>query len=160
MEVVKAYRTELKPTKAQEVLLRKHIGTARFTYNWGLARRIEEYKLTGKSSSAITQHKQLNERMLTYKCEWRGGLVTRAPKSYPSTKRCFVCGAVKQMSLSDRVYRCASCGTECSRDLNSAMNLAQVRSVRPELKPVERTARKAPLGSRKLENQTVVTFGK
>ena len=58
--IYKAYRYEIQPTRGQLELCRKHVGVARFTYNWGLARRIEEYKETGKSSSAITQSKQLN----------------------------------------------------------------------------------------------------
>lgn len=61
MLINKAYKTELNPNKAQISLLKKSIGTARFAYNWGLSRRIEEYNNTGKSSSAIDQHKQLNK---------------------------------------------------------------------------------------------------
>lgn len=60
MKILKSYKTELKPNKAQAAILRSSAGCARFAYNWGLARRIEEYKKTGKSSTAITQHKQLN----------------------------------------------------------------------------------------------------
>ena len=60
MNIHKAYKTELDPTVPQQVLLVKHADTARFAWNWGLARRIEEYKLTGKSSNAIEQHRQLN----------------------------------------------------------------------------------------------------
>lgn len=60
MKVLKAYKTELKPNKAQIVLLKKACGVARFAYNWGLGRRIEEYKNTGRISTAIEQHKQLN----------------------------------------------------------------------------------------------------
>ena len=37
-----------------------HAGAARFAYNWGLAKRIEEYKKTGGSSNAVEQHRQLN----------------------------------------------------------------------------------------------------
>lgn len=60
MKILKAYKTEIKPNKAQEILLRKACGVARFTYNWGLERRIKEYKNTGRSSNSIDQHKQLN----------------------------------------------------------------------------------------------------
>ncbi len=35
-------------------------GVARWAFNWGLARRKEEYETTGKSSNAIEQHRQLN----------------------------------------------------------------------------------------------------
>ncbi len=38
----------------------KHAGVARFAYNWGLARRKEEYERTGRSSGAIELHRQLN----------------------------------------------------------------------------------------------------
>lgn len=60
MKVYKAYKVELKPNKKQITLFLKHSGAARYAYNWGLARRIEEYKLTGKSSNYFEQHKQLN----------------------------------------------------------------------------------------------------
>ncbi len=60
MLIQQAYRYELKPNNKQRPLLAKHAGTARFAYNWGLARRIEEYKAEGKSSNAIEQHRQLN----------------------------------------------------------------------------------------------------
>ncbi|MBU4141197.1 MAG: transposase [Candidatus Omnitrophica bacterium] len=60
MLVQQAYRYELKPNNKQRTLLAKHAGTARFAYNWGLARRIKEYQETGKSSNAIKQHRQLN----------------------------------------------------------------------------------------------------
>ncbi|MEW6040167.1 MAG: RNA-guided endonuclease TnpB family protein [Elusimicrobiota bacterium] len=60
MKVNKAYRYELDPNNIQKTLLAKHSGVARFAYNWGLARRIQEYKTTGKSSNAIEQHRQIN----------------------------------------------------------------------------------------------------
>jgi len=55
-----AYRYELKPNNKQRTLLAKHAGTARFAYNWGLERRIKEYKETQRSSNAVEQHRQLN----------------------------------------------------------------------------------------------------
>ena len=60
MLVHKAYRYEMVPTVGQLGKLSQHAGAARFTYNWGLGRRIEEYRKTGKSSNAIAQHRQLN----------------------------------------------------------------------------------------------------
>ena len=60
MLILRAYKTELDPNNVQRTLLAKHAGAARFTWNWALNRRIEEYKLTGKSSNAIEQHRQLN----------------------------------------------------------------------------------------------------
>jgi len=46
MLIQQAYRYELKPNNKQRTLLAKHAGAARFAYNWGLARRIKEYKET------------------------------------------------------------------------------------------------------------------
>lgn len=60
MLIQQSYRYELKLNNRQRTVLAKHAGAARFTYNWGLARRIEEYKKCGKSSNAIAQHWQLN----------------------------------------------------------------------------------------------------
>lgn len=60
MLILKAYKTELDPNNVQRTILAKHAGAARYTWNWALNRRIEEYKLTGKSSNAIEQHRQLN----------------------------------------------------------------------------------------------------
>ena len=60
MKILRAYKTEFDPNNVQRTLLAKHAGAARFTWNWALNRRIEEYKLTGKSSNAIEQHRQLN----------------------------------------------------------------------------------------------------
>ncbi|MBC8462127.1 MAG: IS200/IS605 family element transposase accessory protein TnpB [Deltaproteobacteria bacterium] len=60
MKINRAYKTELDPNKKQLESLKKHAGAARFAFNWGLARRIEEYKKTEKFPNAIEQHKQLN----------------------------------------------------------------------------------------------------
>jgi len=56
----RAYKTELKPNRAQEKALSNHAGAARFAYNWGLARKSENYRLTGKSPNAIELHRELN----------------------------------------------------------------------------------------------------
>src|SRR5262245_6153984 len=43
-----AYRFELDPNQAQQVLLAKSIGASRFVYNWGLAVSQRQYELTRK----------------------------------------------------------------------------------------------------------------
>ncbi|EQD65833.1 protein containing Transposase, IS605 OrfB, partial [mine drainage metagenome] len=44
---------------------------------------------------------------------------------FPSSKRCCGCGTVKaELSLSERIYHCQSCGLVLDRDLNAAINLA------------------------------------
>jgi len=62
-----------------------------------------------------------------------------------STKRCSVCGNIKDMQLSDRVYICEKCGSVMDRDHNAAVNilyegLSRVPAERRELKPVETLA--------------------
>lgn len=59
MEILRACKVELNPNNVQRANLLKHAGVARFAYNWGLARRIQEYEETGKSSNVMAQHKQL-----------------------------------------------------------------------------------------------------
>jgi len=59
MKIMRAYKTEIEPNNVQHTVLLKHSGAARFVYNWGLARRKEEYEKTGRSSNAIELHKQL-----------------------------------------------------------------------------------------------------
>lgn len=63
-------------------------------------------------------------RQLTYKCAWAGKELVKADMFYPSTKTCSGCGAVRDIKLSERVYKCGSCGLEIDRDLNAAINLA------------------------------------
>jgi putative transposase len=60
VEILRAYKTEIDPNSVQRTALLKHAGAARFTWNWALARRKQEYEATGKSSNAINQHRQLN----------------------------------------------------------------------------------------------------
>lgn len=61
MKINCAYRYELKPTYANRILLAKHAGVARFSYNWGLAQRIALYEESKESTNAIEQHRLLNE---------------------------------------------------------------------------------------------------
>ena len=50
-----------------------------------------------------------------------------ADKYYPSTKMCNICGAIKEMKIQDRVYKCDCCGLIIDRDLNAAINLANYK---------------------------------
>lgn len=59
MKVFKAYKTELDPNNVQRTALLKHAGAARWAYNWGLQKKINTYKETGKSPDAMKLHKDL-----------------------------------------------------------------------------------------------------
>jgi putative transposase len=66
-------------------------------------------------------------RQLAYKAKWYGAELIKAPRFYPSSKRCSYCGNVKdRLSLSERTYECESCGVFLDRDLNAARNLANL----------------------------------
>jgi putative transposase len=60
IRVIRGYKTELDPTRAQRVLLFRSAGVARFAYNWGLGRCTQEYIATGKSLTAIALNDELN----------------------------------------------------------------------------------------------------
>ncbi len=65
-------------------------------------------------------------RQLEYKAVMAGSLVVVAARWYPSSKLCSACNAKKEtLTLSERTWTCASCGTSHDRDLNAAVNLAR-----------------------------------
>lgn len=57
---MRSYRTELDLTNKQRTACLQHAGATRVAYNWGLNQKIEAYKATGKSPSAIDLHRELN----------------------------------------------------------------------------------------------------
>ena len=57
MNILKGYVFRMYPTKKQEQLINKTIGSTRFIYNYFLDDKIKEYKVTGKSKSAYDQIK-------------------------------------------------------------------------------------------------------
>src|SRR5690606_15506947 len=64
--------------------------------------------------------------LLAYKAAWYGAELTLADRFYPSTRRCARRGVVGEaLSLSERIFRCSSCGHEADRDTNAAACLAQ-----------------------------------
>lgn len=61
---------------------------------------------------------------LLAQCHKHGVELRQVSMFYPSSKTCSNCGAVKKhLSLSERTYKCNSCGLEIDRDLNAAYNL-------------------------------------
>ena len=63
-------------------------------------------------------------RQLEYKCLIYGTKLVVADRFFPSSKRCSVCGTVRdELALKERTYRCPNCGLVLDRDLNAARNL-------------------------------------
>jgi IS605 OrfB family transposase len=60
MQITRGYRTELDLNNKQITACKQHAGAARFAYNWGLKRKQEVYKQTGRSISAMELHRELN----------------------------------------------------------------------------------------------------
>ena len=58
--IQRAYKTELALNNEQITTCKRHAGAARWTYNWGLTRKQEAYRATGKSPSAIDLHRERN----------------------------------------------------------------------------------------------------
>jgi putative transposase len=64
------------------------------------------------------------KRQFEYKSEWSGIHLVKAPQFYASSKFCSCCGAKKNdLKLSDREWKCSSCGAEHDRDFNASQNL-------------------------------------
>ncbi len=79
MLIHRAYKTELRPNNKQRALLRQHAGCTRFTYNWGLAQKIQTYQQTGKSPTAMELHSQLVQLKQT-RFSWMYGVSKCAPQ--------------------------------------------------------------------------------
>ena len=57
---MRAYKVELDLSNRQRTACLRHAGAARWAYNYGLRRKLNAYKETGKSPSAIELHRELN----------------------------------------------------------------------------------------------------
>ena len=71
-------------------------------------------------------------RQLEYKTARSGAALHVVDRWFASSQTCSNCGSVKaKLSLSERTYRCDSCGLVLDRDLNAAINI-QVAGSAPE----------------------------
>ncbi|MGG2027014.1 transposase [Gottfriedia sp. S16(2024)] len=68
--MIRGRRVRLRPTKKQEIQLWKSVGTARWAYNWALARQEENYKTGGKFISDGMLRKELTVLKQTDEFSW------------------------------------------------------------------------------------------
>jgi putative transposase len=61
MKITRDYKTELNLNNKQRTACLQHAGSARFVFNWGLAKKIEAYKKGEKVPTAIDLHRELNK---------------------------------------------------------------------------------------------------
>lgn len=64
-------------------------------------------------------------RMLQYKAEWYGRIISKIDRFYPSSQTCNCCGCVNPITkdLSVREWTCPKCGVTHDRDVNAAKNI-------------------------------------
>lgn len=60
---------------------------------------------------------------LEYKLNDRGKYFIKVDKWYPSSQICCMCGNVHKLALSERTYKCPSCGNVIDRDYQAAINI-------------------------------------
>ena len=75
-------------------------------------------------------------RQVLYKAGWYGSRVVLADRWEPSSKTCSGCGWVdEELDLGDRMFHCQNpkvlCGLVLDRDLNAAINLAELAGSSP-----------------------------
>lgn len=68
--VIKAYKYRLYPNRDQQELIEKTFGCCRFVYNYYLAKSIEDYENTGKSSSCYDNQKDLTQLKKEEEYSW------------------------------------------------------------------------------------------
>lgn len=66
----KAYKYQIFPTADQKEMLNRNIGCARWVYNYGLNKKIESHKTTGKYISRIDIQSKLPLLKITKETEW------------------------------------------------------------------------------------------
>ena len=82
-------------------------------------------------------------RQLEYKTARSGAALHVVDRWYRSSKTCSGCGSVKaKLSLSERTYRCDSCGLTMDRDLNAAINICVAGSAPETLNAHGETVRR------------------
>ena len=85
-------------------------------------------------------------RQLEYKTTRTGARLHVVDRWYRSSKACSGCGGVKaKLSLSERTYRCDSCGLVLDRDLNAAINIMVAGSAPETLNAHGATVRRGSL---------------
>jgi putative transposase len=74
MEVPKSYRFELVPKPAQRRKLDQMAGARRFIWNWGLERKIEHYRRTGRNLTRAELRKEMQQLKRHPSAAWLQGV--------------------------------------------------------------------------------------
>lgn len=105
------HKTSTKLIRDNQTICLENLGVSNMIKNHNLAQAISDVSWG-----------EFN-RMIEYKAEWYGVNILRIGRFTPSSKTCS-CGSInKELKLSDRVWKCKSCGTNHDRDLLAANNI-------------------------------------
>ncbi len=78
--MIKTYKVRLEPNKEQEKLLWQSAGTARWAYNWTLAKQEENYKKGGKFLNDGDLRKEITQLKKKPEFEWLNNVSAQIPK--------------------------------------------------------------------------------
>ncbi len=86
-------------------------------------------------------------RQLEYKCQLYGSELIIADRWFRSSKTCSNCGNHNSdLTLSDRIYNCNSCGVSLDRDQNAAINLSRWSHHQTAVRPRDPSGRASQAG--------------
>jgi len=80
MLVQKAHKIQLLPNNQQKTIFRQWAGAHRWAYNWGLDRKVEAYKATGKSPGAYSLMKETVRLKQTEEYTWLSDVSKSVPR--------------------------------------------------------------------------------
>lgn len=80
MLVIKAHKIQLKVNRRTDAVFVAWCGTARFAYNFGLERKINSYKATGKSPSSYDLMKEIVVLKKTEEYAWLNSVPSSVPR--------------------------------------------------------------------------------
>ena len=105
------HKTSTKLIRENQTICLENLGISNMIKNHNLAQSISDVSWG-----------EFN-RMIEYKAEWYGVNILRIGRFAPSSKTCS-CGTInKELTLSDRIWECKSCGRVNERDLLAAKNI-------------------------------------
>lgn len=127
------HKTSTKLIRENQTICLENLGISNMMKNHNLAQAISDVSWG-----------EFN-RMIEYKAKWYGVNILRIGRFEPSSKTC-ECGSINnELTLSDRIWECKSCGRVNERDLLAANNikkfaLKNYSGVERTLEPVEMSA--------------------
>ena len=68
--IKKAYKYRIYPNKEQQEIIEKHFGCTRWTFNWGLAKKIQAYQAEQKTLSGFDLMKELTQLKKQPEYQW------------------------------------------------------------------------------------------